>query len=47
LLEQHEYLGEGCILARTMTKHGLIERPIRSIIDRAIRQQTESMRTLR
>lgn len=47
LLEEHEYFAEACILARTMTKHGLIERPIRSIIDRAIRQQTESMRSLR
>jgi hypothetical protein len=47
LLEEHEYLAEGAILAHTTSKSGLIERPIRSIIDRAIRQQTESMRSVR
>ena len=47
LLEEHEYLAEAAILAHTTSKNGLIERPIRSIIDRAIRQQNESMRTVR
>jgi hypothetical protein len=47
LLEEHEYLAEASILAHTTSKNGLIERPIRSIIDRAIRQQTESMRSVR
>ncbi|CAF0915781.1 unnamed protein product [Rotaria sordida] len=47
LLEEHEYLAEAAILFHTISKNGLIERPIRSIIDRAIRQQTESIRTVR
>ena len=47
LLEEHEYLAEASILVHATTKSGLIERPIRSIIDRAIRQQTESMRSVR
>jgi hypothetical protein len=47
LLEEHEYLAEAAILAQSTLKNGLLERPIRSIIDRAIRQQTESMRGVR
>lgn len=47
LLEEHEYLAEGAILARTTSKNGLLERPLRATIDRAVRQQNESMRTVR
>ncbi|CAF0960662.1 unnamed protein product [Adineta ricciae] len=47
LLEGHEYLAEGAILTQPSLKNGLMERPIRSVIDRAIRQQNESMRTVR
>jgi len=47
LLEEHEYLAEASIFVHTTSKNGLIERPIRSVIDRAIRQQTESMRSVR
>lgn len=49
-LLEHEYLAEGSILVHsttTTTKTGLIERPLRSVLDRAIRQQTESMRNVR
>ncbi|CAF3422295.1 unnamed protein product [Rotaria sp. Silwood2] len=38
LLEEHEYLTEAAILAHTVSKKGLIARPIRTIIDLAIRQ---------
>lgn len=47
LLEEHEYLADAPIFAPSPGKHLLFERPIRAVIDRAIRQQTESMRTLR
>lgn len=47
LLEEHEYLAEAVLLTQSTCKQGLLERPIRAVIDRAIRQQTESMRTLR
>ncbi|CAF3795922.1 unnamed protein product [Rotaria socialis] len=47
LLEEHEYLTEVASFTHTMPQHSFIERPIRSVIDRAIRQQTESMRTVR
>lgn len=47
LLEEHVYLADAAILARATSKNGLIERPLRLIIDRAVRQQTESLRTVR
>ncbi|CAF4005779.1 unnamed protein product, partial [Adineta steineri] len=47
LLEEHEYLAEGAVLVHSSSKNGLLERPIRSVIDRAIRQQSESMRSVR
>lgn len=46
-LLEHDYLTEAPILVHTPSKTGLIERPVRSVIDRAIRQQTESMRNVR
>ena len=46
-LLEHDYLSEASILVHTTSKTGLIERPVRSVIDRAIRQQTESMRNVR
>ena len=47
LLEEHEYLVEAAVMAQSIGKHGWLERPVRTVIDRAIRQQTESMRTIR
>ena len=46
-LLEHDYLAEGAIFVHSTTKTGLIERPLRSVLDRAIRQQTESMRNVR
>ena len=46
-LLEHEYLTEVSMLFHTSSKNSLIERPIRSVIDRAIRQQTENMRIIR
>lgn len=47
LLEEHEYLYDAPLFAPSPGKHLLFERPVRAVIDRAVRQQNESLRTLR